>query len=117
MLAYVATKGKFLQDAPDIEEMVRAEVEDHLGIRISRDSSEYQSWRNSLGNAMYHVMNSSDIPNDAGVAIEYRLHGRGQRIDFMVSGCDDAGTAQLLLIELKRIFGSARGFEIRSVWT
>ena len=102
MLAYVSTKGQFLQDAPEIEEIVRVKVEEHLGIRISRDSSEYQSWRNSLGNAMYHVMNSADIPNDAGVAIEYRLHGRGQRIDFMVSGHDESGTAQLLLIELKQ---------------
>jgi uncharacterized protein len=102
MLAYVSTKGRFLQDAPEIEEIVKAEVEEHLGIRISRESSEYQSWRNSLGNAMYHVMNSSDIPNDAGVAIEYRLHGRGQRIDFMVSGRDDASTAQMMLIELKQ---------------
>jgi hypothetical protein len=102
MLAYISTKGQFLQDAPEIEEMVRERVQEHLGIRISRESSEYQSWRNSLGNAMFHVMNSDDIPNDAGVAIEYRLHGRGQRIDFMVSGRDDQGTAQLLLIELKQ---------------
>lgn len=102
MLAYIATKGHFLQDAPEIEERVRVAVEEHLGIRTSRESSEYQSWRNSLGNAMYHVMNSADIPNDAGVAIEYRLHGRGQRIDFMVSGHDEGGTAQLLLIELKQ---------------
>ncbi len=102
MLAYVSVKGQFLQDAPEIEEMVRAKVEERLGIRISRESSEYQSWRNSLGNAMYHVMNSPDIPNDAGVAIEYRLHGRGQRIDFMVSGHDENGIAQLLLVELKQ---------------
>jgi len=40
MLAYIATKGQFLQDAPEIEEMVRAKVEERLGIRISRDSSE-----------------------------------------------------------------------------
>ena len=102
MLAYLATKGQFLQDAPEIEEMVRFSVEENLGIRITRESSEYKSWRNSLGNAMFHVMNSADIPNDAGIAIEYRLHGRGQRIDFMVSGHDDAGTAQLLLVELKQ---------------
>lgn len=102
MLAYVATKGQFLQDAPEIEEVVRSKVEENLGIRISRESSEYHSWRNSLGNAMYHVMNTPDIPNDAGVAIEYRLHGRGQRIDFMISGHDVDGSSQLLLIELKQ---------------
>ena len=51
---------------------------------------------------MFHVMNSHDIPNDAGVAIEYRLHGRGQRIDFMVSGTTPEGLAQLMIIELKQ---------------
>jgi uncharacterized protein len=102
MLAYIATKSQFLEDAPEIEELVREKVHAQLGIRISRESSEFQSWRNSLGNAMFHVMNSADIPNDAGVAIEYRLHGRGQRIDFMVSGRDEIGTLQLVLIELKQ---------------
>ena len=51
---------------------------------------------------MFHVMNSADIPSDAGVAIEYRLHGRQQRIDFMVSGVDATNSAQLILVELKQ---------------
>ncbi len=102
MLAYQATKGEFLQDAPEIEAIVQRQVAAKLGIRIDPKSSEYQSWRNSLGNAMFHIMNSSEIPNDAGVAIEYRLHNRGQRIDFMVSGHDDKGKSQLLIIELKQ---------------
>lgn len=102
MLAYVATKRDFLQDAPSIGEIVRQSVEDKLGIRIRPESSEYRSWTNSLGNAMFHVMNSADIPSDAGVAIEYRLHGRQQRIDFMVSGVDATNSAQLILVELKQ---------------
>jgi len=102
MLAYVATKGQFLQDAPQIDEIVREAVELTLGIHISRSSSEYQSWRNSLGNAMYHVINSSRIPPDSGIAIEYRLHGRQQRIDFIVSGKDKSGVSQIVLVELKQ---------------
>jgi len=102
VLAYVATKRDFLQDAPSIGEIVRQSVEDKLGIRIRPESSEYRSWTNSLGNAMFHVMNSADIPSDAGVAIEYRLHGRQQRIDFMVSGVDATNSAQLILVELKQ---------------
>jgi uncharacterized protein len=102
VLAYVATKGDFLQDAPTIGEIVRQSVEEKLGIRIRPESSEYQSWNHSLGNAMFHVMNSPDIPSEAGVAIEYRLHGRQQRIDFMVSGVDAANASQLILVELKQ---------------
>jgi hypothetical protein len=70
MLAYVATKDQFLQDAPSIEEIVRDAVASSLGINITRTSSEFNSWRNSLGNAMYHLINSSDIPSDSGIAIE-----------------------------------------------
>ena len=102
MLAYVATKEQFLDDAPDIHDIVQRAVEGHLGIRISSRSSEYASWQNSLGNAMFHALHTPDIPSDAGVAIEYRLHGRRQRIDFMVSGRDRAGTAHVVLIELKQ---------------
>ncbi|MBW8078178.1 MAG: DUF2075 domain-containing protein [Gallionella sp.] len=102
MLAYVATKDQFLQDAPVIEDLVRDKVQSELGINISRNSSEYLSWRNSLGNAMYHVIHSSRLPSDAGVAIEYRLHGRQQRIDFIISGKNKAGLSQLVLIELKQ---------------
>lgn len=102
MLAYLATKGDFLQDAPNIGEIVRDSVEEKLGIRIQPGSSEYRSWTNSLGNAMFHVLNSPQIPSDAGVAIEYRLHGRQQRVDFMVSGLDQDRHSQLVLIELKQ---------------
>lgn len=102
MLAYVATKDQFLQDAPEIEEIVREAVATSLGISISRTSSEFQSWRNSLGNAMYHVINSSSLPSDAGIAIEYRLHGRQQRIDFIASGKNRSGLSQLVLVELKQ---------------
>ncbi len=102
MLAYVATKDQFLQDAPVIEDLVRDKVQSELGINISRNSSEFLSWRNSLGNAMYHVIHSSGLPSDAGIAIEYRLHGRQQRIDFIISGKNKAGLSQLVLIELKQ---------------
>ena len=102
VLAYTATKSAFLQDAPEIAEIVRTSVQEKLGINISRESGEYRSWNNSLGNAMFHVLNSSDIPDAAGVAIEYRLHGRGQRIDFMVSGYDENQNSSLVLIELKQ---------------
>lgn len=102
MLAYVATKSRFLNDAPQIEDLIQASVADHLGLHIRTNSPEYVSWRNSLGNAMFHVVNTETIPDDAGIAIEYRLHGRRQRIDFMISGEDALGIGQLVIIELKQ---------------
>jgi DUF2075 family protein len=102
MLAYVATKSRFLEDSPNIEDRVRDQVKSNLGIDIAAGSSEYQSWQNSLGNAMSHVLWSDEIPDDAGVAIEYRLHGRRQRIDFLVSGYDKSGSRSLGVVELKQ---------------
>jgi len=100
MLAYLATKDQFLLDAPSIEDKVKNEVKRKLGHNVG--DSEYASWRNSLGNAMYHAMNTSDIPGDAGVAIEYRVNGRAFRIDFMLSGKNLAGKESLVIIELKQ---------------
>ncbi|MFM8958286.1 MAG: DNA/RNA helicase domain-containing protein, partial [Actinomycetota bacterium] len=100
MLAYVATKQQFLADAPTIEDKVEAAVKAKLGIRVS--PAEKTAWRNSLGNAMSHLARDSRIPDDAGVAIEYRLNGRRFRIDFMLSGKNPAGKESLVIVELKQ---------------
>lgn len=100
MLAYLATKQKFLSDAPTIDDIVAAEVKKNLGISVG--PSETASWRNSLGNAMFHVMADTEIPDDASVAVEYRLNGRKFRIDFLIAGRDGSGRESMVIIELKQ---------------
>lgn len=100
MLAYLASKEQFLKDAPTIEDIVKTAVKNKLNLSVG--NSEYQAWRNSLGNAMFHVMNDSAIPNDAAVAVEYRLNGRKFRIDFMISGLDECDKESLVIVELKQ---------------
>ncbi len=100
MLAYLATKEQFLRDAPIIEDIVRKEVKNKLGHKVGE--SEYLAWRNSLGNAMFHAINSDQIPDDAGVAVEYRVNGRAFRIDFMVTGKNSQGQESLFIVELKQ---------------
>lgn len=100
MLAYLASKTQFLEDAPTIEDFVAEAVRVNLGISVGHN--EYQSWRNSLGNAMSHVMRDPQIPDDAMVAVEYRLNGRRFRIDFLVAGKDDEGADSLVIVELKQ---------------
>ena len=102
MLAYVATKERFLTDAPDIEDRIRDAVRRGLGLAIPVGSPEYQAWHNSLGNAMFHVVNTTEIPDDAGVAVEYRINGRRQRIDFIITGVDEIGRTNLVVVELKQ---------------
>ena len=117
MLAYLATKSEFLDDAPTIEVVVQRAVLSGLGLRISDRSSEYASWHNSLGNAMFHVVNSPLIPDDAGIAIEYRINGRGLRIDFLIAGKDALGAKNVVVIELKQwsaVFASDLGDHVRT---
>ena len=100
MLAYLATKSDFLKDAPVIEDVIRDAVRKNLNLDVAQ--SEYLSWRNSLGNAMSHVMHDSRIPKDAGIAIEYRLNGRRFRLDFVVSGSNSTGQESVVIVELKQ---------------
>jgi DUF2075 family protein len=100
MLAYLGTKADFLRDAPVIEDKVRDAVKLKLNFNVAE--SEYLSWRNSLGNAMSHVMRSDRIPSDSGIAIEYRLNGRRFRLDFVISGLDGQGKESLVIVELKQ---------------
>lgn len=100
MLAYIASKAIFLKDAPVIEDKVSQAVERSFNLKVGQ--SEYLSWRNSLGNAMSNVMRSADIPDDAGIAIEYRLEGRKLRMDFVISGLDENGKESVVIIELKQ---------------
>ena len=100
MLAYLATKREFLVDAPQIEDLVQRAVFENLKIQVGK--SEYEAWRNSLGNAMFHVVNDSELPDEAAIAIEYRLNGRRFRIDFMIAGEDNRGKSQVVIVELKQ---------------
>jgi DUF2075 family protein len=100
VLAYLASKEQFLRDAPTIDDIVAAQVKKNLNISVGH--SETQSWRNSLGNAMFHVMSDTSIPNDSTVAVEYRLNGRKFRIDFLIAGRDSSGKESMVIVELKQ---------------
>lgn len=100
MLAYLATKAEFLRDAPTIEDVIRDSVRSKLNLNVSE--REYVSWRNSLGNAMSHVMLNEKIPSDAGIAIEYRVNGRQYRLDFVIAGLDSVGVPSIVIVELKQ---------------
>jgi DUF2075 family protein len=101
MIVYQANKAHFLRDVTDgtIEDIVRQRVYDTLRIRVAQ--SEIRSWRSSLGE-MRNVLDDSDIPADAGVAIEYRIPNTSKRIDFLLTGEDADGQENAVLVELKQ---------------
>lgn len=103
MIVYQSTKLGFLNDASNgIEDIVREQVKERLNIDIKVGSSEYNSWKNSLGDAMYKVMQTDKIPDDSGVAIEYSIPRTKNRIDFVITGEDDEGKEKVIIIELKQ---------------
>ncbi len=103
MIVYQSTKVGFLKDASNgIEDIVREQVKEKLNIDIKVGSSEYNSWKNSLGDAMYKVMQTDEIPDDSGVAIEYAIPRAKNRIDFILTGEDAEGKEKIIIIELKQ---------------
>lgn len=101
MIVYQKTLAEFWRDAPQIADVVWSAMHPNLPVETAR-SSEYDSWRNSVGGAMSHVLRSSDLPETTGIAIEYRINGSAKRIDFLVSGYDGAGRPTLHIVELKQ---------------
>ncbi len=75
--------------------------------RLVKDSymqssqGEIISWRNSLM-YMNMIVSNSDLPDDAGVAIEYMIPSTTKRIDFLLSGYDENNQANVVVIELKQ---------------
>ena len=106
MLVYESTKSGFLDDV----------VEGHLVPEIKQGyesqgigmggAGEVQAWKNSL-QYMHTVLSGSSVPDDAGVAIEFKIPLTSRRIDFLVSGYDEADNANVVIIELKQWNGDS----------
>jgi DUF2075 family protein len=56
---------------------------------------------------MYKVLRGSDVPDDAGVAIEFKIPLTSRRIDFLISGYNAAGNANVAIVELKQWDGDS----------
>lgn len=101
MLIYSKTKTEFMNDMDD--DVLVKELEDTIREKMHCKTSlgEIRSWENSL-EEMYMVLNSSDIPNTCGIAIEYNVPLTSKRVDFIVSGIDENDTEHAQIIELKQ---------------
>ena len=101
MIVYQNHKSGFLNDAftKDIEDVILAAFKSRTGRTVAR--SEIRSWKESLM-SVAKVLNDDSIPSDCGVAIEYVIPQTSKRIDFILSGANDAHVEQLVIIELKQ---------------
>ena len=101
MLVYAEEKKSFMAQTRDnrIFSIVKESVSKKLGMEVGR--SEKKSWQNSL-HFMRDILDDQDIPDDAGIAIEYKIPVGMQRIDFIVSGYDQQNKGNIVIIELKQ---------------
>ena len=100
MIVYEATKDEFLKDVFD-DELVNNIVSNYNS-KIGRiNEREVRSWDNSM-QYMYRVLSDSEIPKDAGVAIEFKIPHTSKRVDFLISGSDQDAKQSIVIVELKQ---------------
>ena len=101
MIVYSETKDVFLKDLDDgtLDEKICGLIKDKFG--RNTPMSEVNAWRNSLMYAGMRISNS-EIPNDTGIAIEYNIPYTSKRVDLIVTGFDDEGKNNAVIVELKQ---------------
>ncbi|MCR5404436.1 MAG: DUF2075 domain-containing protein [Butyrivibrio sp.] len=101
MIVYDGLKSDFLRSVE--EDTIALEIEQNVLARMGRHTvtNEFNAWDNSM-QYMYKVMNDSDIPDDAGIAIEYNIPQTAKRVDFMISGYDKDRNPGMVIVELKQ---------------
>ncbi len=101
MIIYQQTKFQFLQDV--LHDKIADYIHDGFQRTLHRKTSpqELNSWRNSMM-YMRSVLEDQEISEDCGIAIEYQIPQSSKRLDVLVSGRDDAGRENVVIIELKQ---------------
>lgn len=101
MIIYKSTVKGFLGDVDSnrIDEIMVDTYYKRTMARVS--NSEVNSWRNSL-TAMERIVGRSDLPSDAGIAVEYNIPATAKRVDFIVSGFSPNQKSSIAIIELKQ---------------
>ncbi|MCL4852880.1 MAG: DUF2075 domain-containing protein [Bryobacteraceae bacterium] len=101
MIIYHATKAGFLDDVfkRDIEAVILGSYAEATGRRVA--PAQLRAWKESLF-AMAQVLNDESIPDDCGLAVEYTIPQTAKRIDLLLSGLDESGQANILIVELKQ---------------
>lgn len=101
MIIYDGTKQDYLRRVDD--DTIADFLSDQIKKKLHRTTgkAEYRSWVNS-SNYMYKILNDVEIPNDAGVAIEYNIPQTSKRVDFLISGYDEKDNENVVVVELKQ---------------
>lgn len=102
MVVYSGTLKQFSNDvlmgiiADRIEECFALNGFNH------HNDAEYRAFNNSLMVMNNVLCNNSEIDQDIHVAIEYQIPLTSKRVDFLVTGYDDKGKENVVIVELKQ---------------
>lgn len=101
MVVYEGTKAEFINDV-DLNLITDSILKRFKEIfHRSTGESEINSWRESTLR-MRGVLADSEIPDNAGVAIEFNIPHTSKRIDFLLTGYDKNKKNSIIIIELKQ---------------
>ena len=100
MLVYEGVKSGFIEDV-NLNIIVNKIYEKYQTFFGKTSESQINSWKNSM-QYMENVLNDKDIPDNAGVAIEFNIPTTSKRIDFILSGRDGSKKDSVIIIELKQ---------------
>jgi DUF2075 family protein len=101
MIVYQSTKIGFLNDilSNNISDIIHAAYYERLGRYTSQN--EVNSWTNSMM-YMNTILSDTQIPENAGISIEFQIPLTSKRIDFIITGLNDLKKEQVIIIELKQ---------------
>jgi len=101
MIIYQNSKASFINDVltNNIDGIINDFFRSNVGYTTTK--SEMNAWKNSL-QYMDRVLNHTDIPDDAGIVIEYQIPQTSKRIDFIITGQGSNDESYAVLIELKQ---------------
>lgn len=101
MIVYEATKELFIEDV--IQDKIKDRIDrtfyEKMGYHTGE--SERNAWENSM-QYMLKVLYDSKIPNNSGIAIEFRIPNTSKRVDFIISGKDENQKNTAIIVELKQ---------------
>jgi len=101
MIIYQSTKKGFVKDVLEgyADTKILASYVRETG--HSTSPQEQDSWQNSM-QFMKNILDDPGIPEDSGVAIEYKIPQTSKRIDFILSGKSEEKKRTAIIIELKQ---------------
>ena len=101
MIVYENTKSGFVEDV--VNGVIDTKIDNLILEKMGRRTGlgEIRSWQNSLGR-MGLVLADAEIPDDAGIAVEYCIPYTPKRVDMIISGKDSLSNNIAVVIELKQ---------------